>query len=127
MRENISKKCQKVLIAEDTQSNFLLLQSILKDKYELIWALDGEEALSKYRESNPDLILMDIRMPHMNGIEATQYIRITNKNIPIIAVTAFTYDTDVEEVLRAGCNSYLPKPIKPKELIIKIEELLSNR
>lgn len=114
----------KILIAEDTESNFVLLERILKEQYDLNWAKDGMEAIELFERSKPDIILMDIRMPNINGIEAIQTIREMNKEIPIIAVTAFTYDSDVERVLKAGCNAYISKPIRANDLLSKIVELI---
>ncbi len=100
-----------ILVAEDTDSNFLLVNSILRKEYELIRAVNGKKAVEKYKQCHPALILMDIKMPEMDGIEATIEIRKLDKRIPIIAVTAFAFDQDKQRTKDAGCNEYISKPI----------------
>lgn len=100
-----------ILIAEDTDSNFILENSMLKKMYTVERALDGIEAIEKCQAINPDLILMDMQMPRMDGLEATKKIREFNKNVPIIAVTAFAFEQDKINALAVGCNTYVSKPI----------------
>ncbi len=112
----------KILVAEDTESNYMLLTYILKDNYTLSWAHDGIEAIEMYEQEKPDLILMDVRMPRMSGLTATMRIRETDKDIPIIALTAFAFESDKAKTLEAGCTDFIPKPIKAaalKELVSK--------
>ncbi|KIO45111.1 hypothetical protein IE90_06645 [Sanguibacteroides justesenii] len=116
-----------ILVAEDTDSNFLLVSAILKKDYRLFRAVDGVEAVKLAAEIHPDLILMDIKMPHMDGIEATKEIRKTDKNVPIVAVTAFAFDSDRQRVLDAGCNDYMSKPITGPELHQKLREMIRLR
>lgn len=111
-----------ILIAEDDVSNYKLLESILKRNYTLVHAWNGREALDFCREHCPNLILMDIKMPEMDGIEATINIRKLSRVVPIIALTAFAYDSDRERALRAGCNDFITKPLDSKTFIRKIEE-----
>lgn len=108
-----------LLIAEDDHTNYLLLQEILKDSsFKLIRAKNGEEAVDLCRtQKNIDIILMDIKMPILNGLDATKKIRHFNKSIPIIAQTAYAFSTDKEMALNAGCNDYISKPIIREELI----------
>lgn len=87
----------KLLVAEDNESNFLLVMTILKRDYQIIHALDGLEAIQKYRQYSPDAILMDLKMPNMDGLEATREIRKLNTCIPIIVVSAFAFDSDKQE------------------------------
>ena len=101
----------KVLVAEDTDSNFLLISSILKKDYEVKRACTGVEAVELHASFQPDIILMDIKMPEMDGLEATTIIRAKDKKVPVIAVTAFAFDQDKQKSLDAGCNDYLSKPI----------------
>ena len=88
---------KKILVAEDTESNFLLLSIILRRDYEILRAYNGEEAVEIFRVDQPDLIRMDIKMPVMDGLEATKNIRTFNKDIVIVALTANAYDSDREK------------------------------
>jgi len=107
-----------ILIAEDEESNFRYLEMVLtKTKVSIIWAKDGVEAVKLCQKENPDLILMDIKMPNMDGLEATREIKKTHPEIPIIAQTAFAMENDERLSLEAGCNSYLSKPIKANKLM----------
>lgn len=107
----------RVLVAEDNESNYKLFESILKKEYTLIHAWNGLEVVERFREEEPDIILMDIKMPDMNGIDATLRIREVSKDVPIIAVTAFAFDSDKDKALAAGCSDFLAKPINSGELI----------
>lgn len=112
-----------ILIAEDTESNFVLISTILRKEYNILWAHTGIEALELYRKKNPALILMDISMPEMSGLEATRIIRKSDSHIPIVALTAFAFDSDKTTALEAGCNEYMSKPIQArllKEIIRKL-------
>lgn len=105
-----------ILIAEDVDSNFLLLKALLGKKYRLVRAINGKEAISEYIEQKPDLILMDIKMPEMNGLDATRIIRTYSKEVPIIALTAFAFEADRENAMNAGCNNLLTKPVSMPDL-----------
>ncbi|MGE4569452.1 MAG: response regulator [Bacteroidales bacterium] len=102
---------KRILIAEDTDSNYMLLEILLRKHYALDRACDGLEAVEKAKKEPYHLVLMDIRMPHLNGIEATRAIREFNTLLPIIAQTANAFDTDREAALSAGCNDLITKPI----------------
>jgi len=121
---NNEKPKVNILVAEDTDSNYLLIKSIIRDKYSLIHAHNGNEAIKLWEENKVDLILMDINMPQMDGITATKEIRKENKQIPIIAATAYAFDGDKQKALEAGCTDYIAKPIKPKELLGMIAKYL---
>lgn len=111
-----------ILIAEDTDSNYDLLNAILGRKYHLIRARDGMEAVTMYDEAEPDLILMDIKMPNLDGLEATRIIRQLSADVPIIAQSAYAYEYDRKAAEEAGCNDFISKPIaqeKLKEMIKK--------
>ena len=103
----IDKKELKILIAEDNESNYSLVQHILKS-YHLTHVQNGAEAVNKVREEEFDLVLMDMKMPVMGGLEATRKIREFNNRIPIIALTANAFDADRISALDAGCNEFLP-------------------
>lgn len=112
----IDKKELKILIAEDNDSNYTLVQHILNN-YNLTHVQNGVEAVNKVREEEFDLILMDMKMPVMGGLEATRKIREFNQKIPIIALTANAFDSDRVSALDAGCNEFLAKPIKKSQLL----------
>ena len=114
-----SLQLRTLLVAEDVDSNFLLMNTVLVKEYKLIRARDGREAVDMYKENHPDLIFMDIKMPYMDGLEATRLIRGYSKDIPIIALTAFAFESDRERAIEAGCNDYLTKPVS-QEAIEKI-------
>lgn len=115
---------KKILIAEDDLSSTEYLKKILSEEnYNVIIAADGEEAVSLYKK-NPgiDIILMDIKMPVMNGYDATKKIRETDSHIPIIAQTAYAFQGDKAKALEAGCDDYISKPIRKKDLLKMIEK-----
>ena len=113
-----------ILVAEDVESNFLLLKALLAKTYNLLHAYNGQEAIDMYKEHHPDLILMDVKMPVMDGLEATRSIRQLSQEIPIIALTAFAFDQDRVRVLEAGCNDFLTKPLSPPLLKQTLEKYL---
>ena len=113
-----------ILIAEDTDSNFDLLNAILGRKYRLVRARDGMEAVTMYDEVNPDLILMDIKMPNLDGLEATRIIRQLSAEVPIIAQSAYAYEHDRNAAEEAGCNDFISKPIAQEKIKEKIKKWL---
>lgn len=102
-----------ILVAEDDDSNFKLIKAIIGKKCDIIWARNGEEAVSLYRENYDklDAILMDIKMPIMNGLKATKMIREDNSTLPIIVQTAYAFVSDRENALSYGASEVLVKPI----------------
>lgn len=112
---------QYILIAEDKESNFLLLKSLLKHA-QIDRAVNGIEAVEMARMNPYSLILMDIRMPRMDGLEATRRIRVFDKDIPIVAISANAFYSDKVNALEAGCNKYLTKPVKKQELLEVLED-----
>ena len=120
-------KPAKILIAEDRDDNLILFKEILMSKdYKIHVAKNGREAVDIAGKERPDLILMDMQMPVMDGFDATKRIKKTEelKEIPIIGLTARAMKGDREKVLAAGCSDYLSKPVMPKDLIEKVEEWL---
>ena len=117
---------KKILIVEDGEMNRDLLVQLLEDNYELVEAADGKQGLAMAAQEKPDLILLDINLPGMDGYEVTKEIRRdeTLKETPIIAVTAHAMAGDEQKTLAAGCNDYLSKPIEEEELWTKVENLL---
>lgn len=111
-----------VLVAEDNDSNFLLVNAILKKYVTIVRAVNGQETVEKAKAGGVDLILMDIKMPIMNGLEATKEIRSFNAEIPIIALTANAFDTDKENALKIGCNDFIAKPLKKAILIELVQK-----
>jgi CheY-like chemotaxis protein len=113
------KKLPNILIAEDVESNFLYLKAVLsKLNATIFWAKNGAEAVDICNEENAiDLVFMDLQMPEMNGYEATQILKTKYPGLPIIAQTAFAMSDDREKALDAGCDDYLAKPIKSKDLL----------
>jgi len=120
---------QKILVVEDNQDNRELVVKVLKiNGYHVIEAVDGEEAIEKTRAENPDLILMDLFIPKIDGYEVTRRLKrdIDLKSIPIIALTAHAMKGDMEVALAAGCDGYIPKPIDVRELPKQIEHFLKG-
>ncbi len=100
-----------ILVAEDNDGNYILMTYILKKKYEIKRAINGQEAVDKVAAGGIDMILMDIKMPVMDGLEATRRIREANPELPIIALTANAYESDRESAFEAGCNDFIAKPV----------------
>ena len=120
-----------VLLAEDHETNINTISDYLVTKgYRVVVARNGGEAIKQAKEARPDVILMDIQMPRMNGLEATRYIRADADQdvamVPIIALTALVMPGDRERCLAAGVNEYLSKPVRLRELINAIEHLTSQ-
>ncbi|MFP4024286.1 MAG: response regulator [Thiohalospira sp.] len=119
---------KSILIADDELHNYIILEKALKKtNIKIFHAENGEEAVELFKK-NPgiDIILMDIRMPEMGGLEATKYIRSVNRNIPIIAFTAYALSDDEAIALEFGCDDYISKPVRPEYLLQKINEHLST-
>ena len=113
-----------IMIAEDTDCNYDLLNAILRNSYRLERAKDGMEAVLMYDELKPDLILMDIKMPNLDGLEATKIIRELSATVPIIIQSAYAYDDDIKAAKEAGCNDFIAKPISKNKLLEMIEKWL---
>lgn len=124
---SIEKNKFTILIAEDNESNYKLFASILKGEYQLIHAWDGQEAVEMFKQYNPQIILMDINMPVMDGYEATKEIRKYSAKVPIIAITAFAYASDEQRVMESGFDGYMPKPINARLLKAQLTEIMQKR
>ena len=123
LQNNILKEHPVILIAEDDESNVLYLEALLrKTGIKLLIAVNGEEAVN-FCKDHPEisLVLMDIKMPVMDGMEATRKIKSFRKNLPVIAVTAYAMSGDEKRFHEAGCTDYLPKPIKKEDLMTKLK------
>lgn len=116
-----------ILIAEDSESNYKLFASILNGEYQLIHAWDGQEAVDMFHQYNPQIVLMDINMPVMNGYEATKEIRKYSAKVPIIAITAFAYASDEQKVMESGFDGYMPKPINARQLKAQLTDIMQKR
>ena len=107
-----------ILIVDDNANNLFTLRALLQrvKECEIIEASSGMEALGRVLDRRVDLILLDVQMPVMNGLEATKRIREFRTDLPVIALTAYAQTGDEQRILAAGCDEYLPKPIKPEDL-----------
>jgi two-component system, cell cycle response regulator DivK len=120
---------KRILIIEDQDDNRTIMRDLLNTAgYSLIEAVDGEEGVKLAQSERPDLILMDIQLPILDGYEATRRIRasVELKSIPIIAVTSYALSGDDVKARAAGCDSYVAKPFSPRELLAKVREFLPN-
>lgn len=121
---------ETILIVEDNPQNMKLFEMLLGAKgYALLKAIDGEEAMDIAKRARPDLIIMDVRLPRMNGLEVTKKLRENPafSRTPIIATTAYAMKGDKERAIEAGCNAYLSKPFDIHELTEMIAEMLLPR
>lgn len=116
MAADLEHRKMRVLVAEDNDSNYILVQHILKD-CDVTRAVNGAEAVQEVLNRSFDLVLMDMKMPVMGGVEATRKIREFDTDIPIVALTANAFDSDRNGALDAGCNAFLTKPVKKKQLL----------
>jgi signal transduction histidine kinase len=110
-----------ILIVEDENSNYKYLEALLKDRAKLIWVTNGFDAIQACSESAIDLTLMDIKLPKMDGFEATRRIKEIKPTLPVIALTAYAMRDDKEESIKAGCDNYISKPFKIEHLFSIIE------
>lgn len=123
--ETVPAKSEKtILVAEDTDSNYILTKAILGRIYHLERAKDGMEAVTMFEELQPDLILMDMKMPNLGGLDATKIIRELSPDTPIIALTAYAYEHDKQAAINAGCNDFLTKPYTQEVLKEMIKKYL---
>lgn len=121
-------KNKRILIVEDEEINNMFFDAALsRTESKLFWAKNGKEAVDIIEDTdNIDVILMDIRLPIMDGCEATRRIKKIHKEIPIIAQTAYALEGDKERILDAGCDDYLSKPIRFEELLSTIDKYLTD-
>lgn len=118
---------KKILVIEDNEDNLYLIKFILqKNGYDVIESREGNAGVKLAIKEKPDLILMDIQLPDINGLEATKKIRASeiNDTIPIIALTSYAMPGDKEKAREAGCSGYIEKPIDPETIIAKIQTYL---
>ena len=125
----LDTKRNRILVVEDDHRNMTLLHDLLKAHgYEILKASDGLEAINVARNERPDLILMDIRLPTISGLDATRLLKQDKQTnaIPIIAVTAFATPEDETTALESGCAAYITKPVNIEKLLSTIGALLSS-
>jgi CheY-like chemotaxis protein len=127
MNEKTDNNQKLILVAEDDDISYALLEVFLSRNYRLLRSVNGQQTIEVFKQ-NPDiaLILMDLKMPIMDGYDATREIKKMNENIPVIAQTAYALAGDNQKALDAGCDDYVTKPIKKEELLEKIERNLKN-
>lgn len=116
---------KKILIVEDNEKNLYMMKFLLEYKgYQIVSAIDGVEGVKMAALEKPDLILMDIQLPLLDGYKATKQIKANKElsNIPIIAVTSFAMIGDKEKTLKVGCNGYIEKPIDPETFLAEMEK-----
>lgn len=116
-----------ILVAEDYQSNYDLIEAMIGKIYKLVHAHDGMEAIIFYEQYKPDLILMDIKMPNINGLDATRAIREMSADVPVIAVSAYVYEKDKIAAIESGCNDFLTKPVSADLLKMTINKYLKQK
>lgn len=115
-----------MLVAEDNPSNYKLVEVLLRGKYDLAHAWDGQQAVEMFAGQHYDLVLMDINMPVMDGYEAFRQIRKLSSGVPVIALTAYAFETDRQRMFAAGFDDCLAKPLRADELRARIASLLSR-
>jgi CheY-like chemotaxis protein len=118
---------QTLLIVEDTELDRELLAQIFEDSYEIRLAADGKTAIELVSQEPPDLILMDIGLPGLSGLDAVRAIRAAGNTVPIIAVSSRVMPGDRERALAAGCNDFMAKPIDDVVLVDMVRDLLGGR
>ncbi|HAF62237.1 MAG TPA: response regulator [Anaerolineaceae bacterium] len=121
---------QQILIIEDNEQNLYLVTFILeKYGYEVIQARNGKEGIETAKNIMPDMILLDIQLPVMDGYEVARELKkcMGKKNIPVIAITSYAMTGDREKALEAGCTDYITKPIDPDTFILSIQQHLADR
>ena len=119
----------RILIVEDQEDNRMIMRDVLSAAgYELIEAVNGKDGISRAQSDRPDLILMDIQMPVLDGYEATRQIKADPnlKSTPIIAVTSYALSGDEAKARAAGCDGYVSKPFSPRQLLARVREYLPD-
>ena len=115
-----------ILVAEDEDNNYELVKVVLAKRYRLLRAHNGIEAVTICEDEHPELVLMDIRMPDMNGLDATRIIKEVNHDIPVIALSAYAFDENIREAREAGCDGFMAKPFRVEDLLDTIQKYLKK-
>lgn len=121
-----NERRKTILIAEDNESNYLLLKIILQKYYELVWVKNGKDAVETIEQQYIDLILMDVKMPEMDGLEALKAIRKKYRDLPIVMQTAYAFETDREEAEQAGSSGFITKPVSAPEVLQIVRDLIGE-
>jgi CheY-like chemotaxis protein len=119
---------KRILVVDDNALNLELTCQVLEDDYDVLTAENGEEALAEIEKGKPDLVLMDLSMPVLDGWEATRRIRSNadTEKMPVIALSAHAIPAEIDKAMAAGCNAFVTKPVDEDELLEKIQELLKD-
>ena len=117
---------KKILIAEDNDSNYILMTYILKKYYQFERAKNGQEAVEMADKDEYDIVLMDIKMPIMDGLEATKAIKAKFPDLPIVALTANAFDSDRQLAMEAGCDDFLSKPVSSELCLQTIKKFIGE-
>lgn len=120
------KNAPLILVAEDEDSNYELVKIVLSKRYRLVRAVNGIEAVTFCEDDRPDMILMDIRMPDMNGLDATRIIKEVNHDIPIVALSAYAFDENIREAKAAGCDEFMAKPFRVEDLLDVVKKYVKD-
>ena len=121
---NINIGMKRVLVAEDNDSNWMLMTYVLKRNYEPVRACNGEEAVKMALTGEYALVIMDLKMPVMDGLEATRQIKASMPNLPIIALTANAFDSDRQAAFEAGCDNFMSKPVSADSCLKMIADYI---
>jgi CheY-like chemotaxis protein/two-component sensor histidine kinase len=120
------KNAPLILVAEDEDSNYELVKIVLSKRYRLVRAVNGIEAVTICEDDHPDLILMDIRMPDMNGLDATRIIKEVNHDVPIVALSAYAFEENIREAKAAGCDEFMAKPFRVEDLLDVVQKYVKE-
>lgn len=117
-----------ILYIEDNEQNYYLVNVLIKTRgYELLWSSDGQQGIDRAEQCRPDLILLDIQLPLMDGYEVARRLKsnAATANIPVVALTSYAMAGDREKALRSGCSGYIEKPINPDTFLAQIDAYLT--
>ena len=120
------KSAPLILVAEDEDSNYELVRIVLQKRYRLLRAKNGIEAVTLSEDEHPSLILMDIRMPDMNGLDATRIIKEVNHDMPIVALSAYAFEENIREAKEAGCDEFMAKPFRVEDLLDVVQKYVGK-